>query len=361
VTETATVDLLGLRKPFPPEQIGKLPRGNVQLDYVGHADVTDRLLSVDLQWQWQPAERVIDKDVLAAALATGDAAIIQQVMESFPPRFDLDRNGNPVGLWIKLTVGGVTRPGYGSCPSSQNDAVKVLIGDALRNAAMRFGVALDLWAKGDRDDPTAENATASAGRAERHHGAQSASDAFENAAPRRPASQGPRQESNGRSGSGFDNAAPAPEVPPKLEQGDEWAQRIDDVKTVEEADQAEGELRDLFKAGTITAERAKQVKYWLNVKAAPMRTAAKSAAGREPAGPAKPDEPTADAIAWCADFAGRLVNTPLDGLQAMRLEIGRAVRDKTITAEDGNALSSDVAKRRKELEQQAAAEGAVAA
>ncbi len=58
----------------------------------------------------------------------------------------------------------MTRLGYGSVPGSQPDAVKVLIGDALRNAAMRFGVALDLWAKGDRADPTAENATASAGR-----------------------------------------------------------------------------------------------------------------------------------------------------------------------------------------------------
>ena len=45
--------------------------------------------------------------------------------------------------------------------------MKVLIGDALRNAAMRFGVALDLWAKGDRADPTAENPSGSAGQANR--------------------------------------------------------------------------------------------------------------------------------------------------------------------------------------------------
>jgi hypothetical protein len=30
--------------------------------------------------------------------------------------------------------------------------MKVLIGDALRNAAMRFGVALDLWARGSEDE-----------------------------------------------------------------------------------------------------------------------------------------------------------------------------------------------------------------
>jgi hypothetical protein len=134
-----------LRRQFPPEQVGKLPRGGQVLDYVGHADVTSRLLEADPAWNWEP----LAKD------------------ESGLPLFDLADNGKPVGLWIRLTVGGVTRLGYGSVPSNQNDAVKVLIGDALRNAAMRFGVAIDLWAKGDRADPTVENATAPAGHAVR--------------------------------------------------------------------------------------------------------------------------------------------------------------------------------------------------
>ena len=96
------------------------------------------------------------------------------VIANAPPKFETDANGHPVGLWIKLTVGGVTRLGVGSCPSGQNDAEKVLIGDALRNAAMRFGVAVDLWAKGDRADPSAENATASAGHrpARKRHAAE---------------------------------------------------------------------------------------------------------------------------------------------------------------------------------------------
>jgi hypothetical protein len=69
----------------------------------------------------------------------------------------LDRNG---GLWIKLTVCGVTRYGYGAADGkSGGDAMKEMIGDALRNAAMRFGAALDLWHKGDlhtdADDPPA--------------------------------------------------------------------------------------------------------------------------------------------------------------------------------------------------------------
>ena len=174
MTEQET-PLLKLLAPFPVEQIGKLPRvtckdcsdyrktcndhrkercakcgswistKHIHLDYVGHADVTRRLLEADPSWQWEP--KAEDENGL--------------------PLFDTDDKDNPVGFWIKLTVLGVTRLGYGSCPSNQNDAVKVLIGDALRNAAMRFGVALDLWAKSDREDPAAENAVASGGNAAR--------------------------------------------------------------------------------------------------------------------------------------------------------------------------------------------------
>lgn len=174
MTDQAT-GLAKLREQFPPELIGKLPRvtcgdcsksrgscpkhqrqrcdecnswistKHIHLDYVGHADTTARLLDADPAWQWEP-------------LATDEHGL---------PLLDTDERGNPVGLWIRLTVCGVTRLGYGSCPSGQNDAVKVLIGDALRNAAMRFGVALDLWAKGDRADPAAENATAAGGTAAR--------------------------------------------------------------------------------------------------------------------------------------------------------------------------------------------------
>src|SRR5581483_6823368 len=59
----------------------------------------------------------------------------------------LDEHG---GLWIILTVCGVKRLGYGDAGGKKGpNAVKEAIGDAIRNAAMRFGVALDLWAKED--------------------------------------------------------------------------------------------------------------------------------------------------------------------------------------------------------------------
>ncbi len=114
-----------LRAPFSAEVVGQLPKNNkdkngnivstVQLDYVGHAAVTDRLLSVDPDWNWEP-------------LAVDETGL---------PIYDKSN-----GLWIKLTVCGITRLGYGDGPDP-----KQRIGDAIRNAAMRFGVALELWSK----------------------------------------------------------------------------------------------------------------------------------------------------------------------------------------------------------------------
>ena len=138
-----------LREPFPANQISKLPkptkgrdemakisRGTckicggyhaisniIHLDYVGHAALTDRLLDVDPEWSWVPM--AVDQNGL--------------------PLFD--KQG---GLWIRLTVCGVTKPGYGHADGKTGgDAIKEIIGDAIRNAAMRFGCALDLWHKGD--------------------------------------------------------------------------------------------------------------------------------------------------------------------------------------------------------------------
>lgn len=120
-----------LREPFPKEQIGKLPKGGIQLDFVGHGYITQRLLDVDPQWNWEPV------------------AFDQQGLPL------LDEFG---GLWIRLTVCGVTRLGYGDAGGRKgNNAVKEAIGDALRNAGMRFGLALDLWCKGDPDAPVAQS------------------------------------------------------------------------------------------------------------------------------------------------------------------------------------------------------------
>ena len=116
-------NLAKLREPFPANQISYLPKGGVKLAYVGHAALTDRLLDTDPAWAWEP-------------LAVDDRGLPA-----------LDDCG---GLWIRLTVCGVTRLGYGDAGDKKGaNAMKERIGDALRNAAMRFGAALDLWHKGE--------------------------------------------------------------------------------------------------------------------------------------------------------------------------------------------------------------------
>lgn len=163
LTTTPPAGLTALRVPFPAEQIGHLPKiwcqncsrsagkvcnshhkarcnncnnnitnAHLDLDYVGHAELTNRLLDVDLTWTWEP--------------------------------LSFDANGLPAfdqfgGLWIRLTVCGQTRIGYGDSGGKDGaNAVKEAIGDALRNAAMRFGAALDLWAKSDLRVQAAEQA-----------------------------------------------------------------------------------------------------------------------------------------------------------------------------------------------------------
>lgn len=111
---------------------GWLTSAHMHLDYVGHAETTSKLLEVDPLWNWEP-------------LAFGSDGL---------PAFDA--NG---GLWIKLTVCGVTRLGYGTADNAngfkaRGDLVKELIGDAIRNAAMRYGWALNLWAKTDIHERT---------------------------------------------------------------------------------------------------------------------------------------------------------------------------------------------------------------
>lgn len=146
----APTGLAKLRDPFPAHQISKLPKPTqkqtdevkanfragvrcaicggwhhpdvIHLDYVGHAALTDRLLDCDPAWDWEPLSLYNGLPVM-------------------------DQAG---GMWIKLTVCGITRLGYGHAGTKTGgDAIKEIIGDALRNAAMRFGAALDLWHKGD--------------------------------------------------------------------------------------------------------------------------------------------------------------------------------------------------------------------
>ena len=110
-----------------PSIVGKLPRGGITLDFVGHAEITRILIDIDPLWNWSPVE-----------IMNGRPAITET-------------NGMAT-MWGYLTVNGKTMIGVGSARSDKADLDKELIGDFLRNASMRFGICLSLWSKSEWDE-----------------------------------------------------------------------------------------------------------------------------------------------------------------------------------------------------------------
>ena len=110
-----------------PKIVGKLPKGGIQLDFVGHADITKILLEIDPHWRWVPI-----------AWDNGRPAIHVE-------------NGMAT-MWGELTLLGQARLGVGSVRADKAELDKELVGDFLRNAAMRFGIALSLWTKQEWED-----------------------------------------------------------------------------------------------------------------------------------------------------------------------------------------------------------------
>ena len=104
----------------------------VHLDYMGHADVTEALIDADPFWNWRPA--AIDHN-------TGGPVIVREKMAT---------------MWGYLTVLGVERMCVGTADGGKEEYAKELIGDLLRNGAMRFGIGLRLWSKADHLDATGD-------------------------------------------------------------------------------------------------------------------------------------------------------------------------------------------------------------
>lgn len=119
-----------LRTPHP-SLVETKPKGGTNLSYVGHAAVTEMLLRHDPLWHWAP----VGTD------------------ENGSPIVDRNADGRPIGMWIRLWIFDQSRIGYGAVEPtdrrSDGDLIKEIIGDGIRNAAMRFGVALNLWSKND--------------------------------------------------------------------------------------------------------------------------------------------------------------------------------------------------------------------
>lgn len=127
-----------------PRIVGKITKNGVDLDFVGHAEITRILIEIDPMWNWQPAAWIDGKPA------------IQEV------------NGVAT-MWGNLTLLGKTVIGVGTANTimttragekfAKPDYSKELIGDFLRNAAMRFGICLSLWSRQDKDQAPASSPT----------------------------------------------------------------------------------------------------------------------------------------------------------------------------------------------------------
>lgn len=100
----------------------------VHLDYMGHAAVTRALIETDELWNWEPV----------AFTEQGEPLITNA--------------GGHLRMWARLTVLDKTVLCVGTCPAGKPEPEKELIGDMLRNGAMRFGIGLGLWAKDEWND-----------------------------------------------------------------------------------------------------------------------------------------------------------------------------------------------------------------
>lgn len=129
--ETETMLLKAVLEQYAtpdPKIVGYIQRSGINLAYVSHAEITRILIEIDPMWNWQPAAWIEGKPAIQ------------------------ESNGMAT-MWGSLTLLGKTLIGVGSVRADKPDYEKELVGDFLRNAAMRFGICLALWSKQDWDNP----------------------------------------------------------------------------------------------------------------------------------------------------------------------------------------------------------------
>jgi len=125
--ETETMLLKAVLEQYAtpdPKIVGYIQRSGINLAYVSHAEITRILIEIDPMWNWQPAAWIDGKPAIQ------------------------ESNGMAT-MWGSLTLLGKTLIGVGSVRADKPDYEKELVGDFLRNAAMRFGICLALWSKQD--------------------------------------------------------------------------------------------------------------------------------------------------------------------------------------------------------------------
>lgn len=114
-----------LRKPFSKELLSKVDKGFGKIDTINHAVVTDRLNQIAPSWSYE-ITRFVEVD-------------------------GADGMKHLLAVFGSMTIGSVTRWEAGEVerPSTYGDELKKAMSDFIKRAAMRFGVALDLWSKED--------------------------------------------------------------------------------------------------------------------------------------------------------------------------------------------------------------------
>jgi hypothetical protein len=115
------------------------------LEYVGHAEIMDRLDEVDPDWTYT-VQRDIPETIMLKWLDTGASPeAIAILAEQYPFKIV---NGSITGT---LTVLGRTVICVGDAQEKRGpNALKEMIGDLLRNGAMRLGIGRYLWSRSDR-------------------------------------------------------------------------------------------------------------------------------------------------------------------------------------------------------------------
>lgn len=109
-----------------------ITQAHSHLSYSSHASITAALAQIDPAWAWLPG--------WADPLSTG------AFPEGLGPWALCDDPRHPTSLLARLVLLGHVRPGIGTVSRySVENSTKELIGDFLRNAAMRFGIHLGLW------------------------------------------------------------------------------------------------------------------------------------------------------------------------------------------------------------------------
>lgn len=133
ISPTTAAMRKALEKPFPADKVKtKTGQGGRKMSYISHGLITERLNDTDPSW--------LSRHVATHAYTGPDGML------------------HCAGVEIEVTIGGVSRVEAGG-PQRQDgfaNEIKNAYSDALKRAAMRFGVALGMWetlvdAEGDED------------------------------------------------------------------------------------------------------------------------------------------------------------------------------------------------------------------